>query len=483
MIRQIIFPVAATALLLLAGCGERPGSAEVLRDSAQRTPFHAVNINEQMIYDRGVAAAIWGIPAVNYQLMFSAMRRLNGSFNEVVWWPKLLDWKNQTLTPNQDVIYLMPFFNTKDVGPVVLEIPPADSGIFNGSVMNYWQSAIEDVGPGGMDKGHGGKYVILPPGYDARHLPAGYIPMASNTYQGFALLRSVLKSGSGADVATAVRYAHRIRVYPLSQGTHPPVTTFIDASRDIYDATIPYDIRFYRSLDTMIQAEPWLHRDKAMIDPLKTIGIERGKRFDPGKRTEEILDTAIKDAQTWLEYNYERMPQYYEGGARWFFPATPENIRNVQSDWEVPDSYPIDNRGMVYTIAFFSAKHIGESQYYLMTTRDKDGHPLDGKVSYRLHMPSGVPVTQYWSMTVYNRDTHTFIRNARWMGRSSQTPGLQTNSDGSVDLYFGPAAPASGESNWVPTDPHGGFEVLARFYGPKKALFDKTWSMGDLERQ
>jgi hypothetical protein len=85
-------------------------------------------------------------------------------------------------------------------------------------------------------------------------------------------------------------------------------------------------------------------------------------------------------------------------------------------------------------------------------------------------------------MTVYNRDTHTFIRNAGWVGRSSQTPGLQKNADGSADIFFGPTAPAGQESNWVPTDPNGRFEVLARFYGPQKPLFDKTWKLPDIER-
>ncbi|HEV9037307.1 MAG TPA: DUF1214 domain-containing protein, partial [Puia sp.] len=194
------------------------------------------------------------------------------------------------------------------------------------------------------------------------------------------------------------------------------------------------------------------------------------------------LEMAVKDAHTWLEYNYDRLPPFYEG-THWFFPATEETHQSILQDFRVPDSYPIDNRGTLYMIAFFSAKHIGESQYYLMTTSDKDGHPLDGNVSYRLHVPANVPITQFWSMTVYDRDTHTFIRNARWMDRSSQTPGLRTNADGSVDIYFGPTAPASGEANWVPTDAHGGFEVLARFYEPKKALYDKSWSMGDLEKQ
>ena len=242
----------------------------------------AEDLSRRAVERRAVEAVIWGMPAVNYQLMYQEMvRKTNGDFNQILYWSRLLDWKNQTLTPNPDVIYLMPFFNTKDVGPVVLEIPPADDGVFNGSVMNYWQAAIEDVGPGGVDKGKGGKYLILPPGYDAATLPAGYIPMPSDTYRGYALLRSVLKSGSDADVAKAVAYAKRIKLYPLSQAADPPPTTFVDASDVVFDSTIPYDLRFFESLNEMVQAEPWLERDKAMIDPLKTIGIERGKPFEP----------------------------------------------------------------------------------------------------------------------------------------------------------------------------------------------------------
>jgi hypothetical protein len=107
---------------------------------------------------------------------------------------------------------------------------------------------------------------------------------------------------------------------------------------------------------------------------------------------------------------------------------------------------------------------------------------LDGKESYRLRVPADAPVTQYWSMTVYNRDTHALIRNAKSVGRSSQTPGLKKNEDGSVDIFFGPTVPRGQESNWVPTDLKGRFEVLARFYGPKKPLFDKTWKLPDIEK-
>lgn len=469
------------SVLLLTACNKTSTTENIEKTTNADTAFKPVNIKEEILYQRGVEAAIWGMPGVNYQLMYDALAKINGNYNQVVIWPKLLDWKNQTLTPNPDVIYLMPFFNTEKVGPVVLEIPPADNGIFNGSIMTYWQNALEDVGPGGVDKGKGGKYLFLPPGYDKTKIPTGYIALQSDTYRGYALLRSVLKSGSPEDVKAAVEYAKRVKVYPLSEASKNPATAFVDASNEVYDSAIPYDITFYEALNKIIQEEPWLERDRAQIDPLKTIGIERGKSFTPDARTKEILVASVKTARKYLDFNYEGMPPFFKN-THWVFPATSEFGANIKGNYKIPDSYPTDNRGLLYMVIFFSAKHIGESQYYLMQIVDKEGNPLDGNSSYKLHVPANVPVKQYWSMTVYNRDTHTFIRNAKWAGRSSQTPGLKTNSDGSVDLYFGPTPPESGESNWVPTDPKGKFEILARFYGPKPNLYDQSWKLNDVEK-
>ena len=443
--------------------------------------LNRTDLRRRTIERRAIEAVIWGMPAVNYNLMYQEMvRKTKGGFNQVLYWSRLLDWKNQTLTPNPDVIYLMPFLNTKDVGPMVLEIPPADDGLFNGSVMNYWQAAIEDVGPGGVDKGQGGKYLILPPGFDKTKVPDGYIAMASDTYQGYALLRSVLRSGSEVDIAKAVNYSKRVKLYPLLQAANPPETKFLDAAGVVFDSTIQYDLRFFESLDQMIQVEPWLERDKAMIDQLKTIGIERGKPFNPDEMTKQILNDAIREAKAWLNARYDTLPPYFEG-ERWFFPVGSEMHQNTMSFFHTPDSYPVDARGTVYTLAFFSAKHIGQAQYYLLTARDRNGEPLDGNSFYRLRVPANAPVTQYWSMTVYDRETHTFIRNAPRVGRSSQSPGLQINGDGSTDIFFGPTPAANAEPNWVPTA-NGLFEVLARFYGPQKPLFDKTWKLPDLEK-
>src|SRR6478609_4317260 len=147
---------------------------------------------ERALERRAVEAVIWGMPAVNFDLMYQAMIRdakAGAGSNKIVYWSRLSDWKNQTLTPNPDSVYFMPFLDTKDVGPVVLEIPAADEGgeggSITGSVMDCWQAALEDVGPAGVDRGKGGKCLILPPGYKEK-IPDGYIALSSGNFQGYA---------------------------------------------------------------------------------------------------------------------------------------------------------------------------------------------------------------------------------------------------------------------------------------------------------
>jgi hypothetical protein len=164
--------------------------------SAHAKNLTAEALARRSIERRAVEAVIWGTPAVNYDLMYQAMvRETKGGFNQIVYWSRLPDWKNQTLSPNPDSIYRMPFINTKDVGPVVIEIPPAEEGSINGTIMDAWQALLEDVGPAGVDEGAGGKYLVLPP----------------DTNQGYALLRSILKGGIDADIAKAAAYGRRSR--------------------------------------------------------------------------------------------------------------------------------------------------------------------------------------------------------------------------------------------------------------------------------
>ena len=439
-------------------------------------------LNQRLVRSRAIESAIWGMSAVNFDLMYQAMvRETKGSYNQIVYWSRLPDWKNQTLTPNPDSIYLMPFINTKEVGPVVIEIPPADEGSINGTIMDAWQTPLEDVGPAGVDKGAGAMYLVLPPGYGEK-APDGYVALPSDTYQGYALLRSILKSGSDADVAKATAYGRRIKVYPLSQAANPPPTTFVDAIDVVYDSTIPYDVRLYQSLDRFVQAEPWLARDKAMIDQLRSIGIEKGKPFDPDPKTLEILNAAARDAHALFESRYEGIFHPFFDSSRWALPALPDYIKAAPTGYADHDAYPVDSRGLLFTFAFFTAKHLGEGQFYLMTITDKDGNNFDGGKTYRLTVPPNAPVKLYWSATVYDRASHALIRHQSRPSRSSQNVGLQKNADGSVDLYFGPKAPTGKEANWVPTRADGQFEVLFRLYGPDKSFFDKKWVLPDIEK-
>lgn len=431
-----------------------------------------------LVRSRAVQAVIWGMPAVNFELLREAAAGVGAGDNQVVFWSKLLDWKNQTLTPNPDTLYFFPFYNTQ-AGPVVLEIPPAEGGSITGSVDNGWQEALEDVGPAGVDKGAGGKYLILPPGFDGE-VPDGYIPLPSATYTGFGALRSNVASSDDADVAAAAEYGKRIKVYPLSG---PEPTVFADASGALYDSTIPYDIRFFELLHQFIQREPWLQRDRVMISVLKSIGIEQGKPFEPDAELKPVLEAAATEVHDWLDANYPGCfePPYFDG-THWAVPASTEVVQGMQNGFADPASYPVDERGLLYSFVYFSAKHLGQGQFYVMTIVDADGQPLDGAATYRLRVPADPPVSLYWSATVYDRATHALIRGLPYGSRSSHRPDLATNPDGSVDLYFGPSAQEGKQSNWIPTNPDGQFEVLFRLYGPKPALFDKSWTLPDIEK-
>lgn len=470
--------------MLLVACNQnetKKSETAAANEVATTSSFKPANVNEQAIYSRAFNAVIWGMPAVNFELLNESLGKAKGDFNQVVYWSGLISSKNQTLTPNPDVIYVNPLYDTKQ-GPVVLEIPPADGvSSITGSVDDGWQTAIEDVGPAGVDKGKGGKYLILPPGYKEK-VPGGYIPMPSSTYTGYAILRSNLTDGSEKDIARAVDYGRKVKIYPFAQAANPPQTTFIDLLDVDFSNVIPYNIHFFELLNQFVQREPWLTRDMAMIDQLKTIGIEKGKTFQPDERTKEILTAAITDAHAWLIKELEQVfiPPFYEG-TNWALPANPDVVKAISANYLVPDIYPIDGRAVSYSLAYFSAKHLGTGQFYLMTIKDKAGKPFDGSKLYQLHLPANVPVKLYWSVTVYDGQTHALVQGMKYSSRASTTPGLQKNADGSVDIYFGAKAPQGKESNWVPTDPNRSFELLARFYGPEEGFFKKTWKMGDVE--
>jgi len=438
---------------------------------------------DQLMRSRAVEAVIWGMSAVNTDLMRQEMlTKTRGKVNQFIYWGRPLDWHNQTLTPNPDTLYFMAFFNTRDVGPIVLEVPSGDAdGSLNGNIVTVWQTSLEDVGLLGVDKGAGGKFVILPPGYKDK-VPDGYTVLPSDTYSGYALVRSNLKSHSDDDVAASIAYAKRTKLYPLSAATNPPETVFTDVKDVNYNATIRYDFSFFQSLNHIVQDEPWIERDRAMIDQLRTIGIEKGMPFAPNETTQNVLTAAIGEAKELLAQRYDAgFPPFWDK-SHWTLPALPEAIEGQGTTYANHDKYAVDARGVGYTYAYIAIKRLGAGQFYLISIRDKDGQPFDGSKTYRLTVPPNVPIQQYWSVTAYDRQTHALIKDMPRASRASNAAELQKNADGSVDIYFGSTAPTGKEANWVPTDPQRGFELMFRLYGPTKEFFDKVWVLPDVER-
>ncbi|GAO44167.1 DUF1254 domain-containing protein [Flavihumibacter petaseus] len=481
-------------LIAMAACNQpqNTNSPETASDTAHSessarneggsaTAFKAADAIEQAVYSRAFNAVIWGMPAVNFELMAESLSKAKGDFNQVVYWSKPVTAINQTLTPNPDVIYVNPFYDTRK-GPVVLEIPPA-SGIssITGSIDDSWQLPIEDVGPAGLDKGKGGKYLLLPPGFKGK-VPSGYFPLPVETYTGFVILRSNLGDRSEQDMARAVDYGKQVKIYPLAEAGNSPKTVYLDLLQTPFGNVIPYDLHFFESLNSFVQREPWLERDMAMIDPLKTIGIEKGKAFSPNARTKEILAAAAKDAHAFIRSDLEKVfdPPFYEG-THWALPVSPATVQAMTTHYNDVNFYPIDQRAVAYSLAYFSAKHLGTGQFYLMNIQDKVRQPLIGSKTYKLNIPANVPVKLYWSVTVYDAATHALVTGMPYASRASNSPGLQKNADGSVDLWFSATAPEGKSANWIPVNAKGNFELLARFYGPEKAFFEKAWKMGDPE--
>jgi hypothetical protein len=449
--------------------------------SAQAQNLSSEELHSRAIHRRAVEAVIWGMPAVNYDLMLQEiLTKTPGKVGEVIYWGRALDWKNQTLTPNPDTLYLMTFFDTHD-GPVVIDVPPANGGSLNGNIVTVWQMPLEDVGLLGVDKGAGGKFAILPPGYTGA-VSEGITPLQSDTFSGYALLRSNLASHSDADVAKSIEYGKKIKVYPLAQADNPPATVFTDVKDVLFDSTIRFDSTFFEHLNRVVQSEPWLTRDKAMIDQLKTLGIERGKPFKPDAETRYLLDAAAVEAKAYLGTKYDTGWASFFEGTHWRPAGVPELARAAQAGYGEPDAYPTDLRGMSYTFAYIGLKRLGAGQFYLIALKDKNGGPLDGAQNYKLTVPPNVPVDQYWSVTVYDRETHALVRKMDRASRASNAAEVKKNADGSVDIYFGPEVPSGKESNWVPTDPLREFELMFRLYGPKKEFFDKAWALPDVEK-
>jgi hypothetical protein len=391
---------------------------------------------DELDYQRAVQAYLWAMPAVaQNELRLGLERDLGVGNNDVVIFDNFVDPKGVFLTANNTTIYIGAYMNMERDGPMVLDMPAGLLGMLD----DLWQVPISDVGFVGPDKGAGGRFLILPPGYQGE-IPEGYFIVRSSTNLVSLMARGLVK---GDDVKGAADNLRKARIYPYAQRDNPPETHFVSGSGRLVNTIAPAGFAYWERLSAIINSEPVREKDRVMMAMIKPLGIEKGKSFNPDDRQRELLTegAAVGNAMAkTLSYASRNPESIYYPGKHWRlnFEINPEmeNEYSTQLDERTTYTYAaiFVARGMIL-------KSPGTGSQYLSSFQDKNGNWLDGAKSYSLRVPANVPVKLFWSVTVYDSDTRSMVQTDTNIAAHSSYDKLKTNPDGSLDLYFGPAAP------------------------------------------
>ena len=170
---------------------------------------------DELDFQRAVQAYVWATPFVALSEMLDSLERdFGATLTRQPIFEQSVTPEYTLFTANDTTIYTIGDIDLKKYGPIVLEAPAGALG----GIDNHWQYPLTDIGPFGPDKGKGGKFLVLPPGYEGE-VPDGYFVMKSDTYRNFFLLRGVPKDG---DVQGAIDNLRTGRLYPLSEAANPP---------------------------------------------------------------------------------------------------------------------------------------------------------------------------------------------------------------------------------------------------------------------
>ena len=439
--------------------------------------------------------------------------------NTIVIFSELMDAKSLFLTANADTVYFIGVLNLSN-GPLVVEQPPASLGTFN----DMWFSWIIDGGMPGPDRGLGGKYLLVPPGYTGPLPDGGYFVATSKTNRVLYAFRAFL---TGNDPKPTVENIKKtLKIYPYTPGSvgtsiatalegkvrllpsaAVPPTRFIEGSGKVFNTVPPSDYRFFEMLNENVQREPATSYDIELSGQLAAIGIVKGKPFAPDARMKKILTDAAAVGNAagrvlnwryalahpdWAYYpNSMWGSMLWEGGANFetpppaftkeglFKPFPPTGARTLDSRTAFYYAYTMDSPGMIMTIP-----EIGSQ--YLMGFLDAQGNPYDGGKTYKVTLPKDIPARAFWSFTVYDNQSRSMLdtpqRYPRAGSQSYPSPAAKASADGSTTIYFGPALPAGVErSNWIQTLPGKGWFTILRLYSPMESFFTKTWRPSEIE--
>jgi hypothetical protein len=433
---------------------------------------------DETAFSRAVQAYHFWYPTVSCEGIFQGNRDLGIKDNETVGItaasPRQLGF-----TLNADTPYGAAVLDVSKA-PMVIEMPP---GPYIGLANDHNQTWILDMGLPGPNAGKGGKHLILAPDYEGP-IPSGYQVGCAQTYKILLAVRSLPVEGGVPRAMDALR---AIRIYRL--GADNKRMTFVDTTGKKMDATClrwEDNIAFWQVLQRIVDEEPVSDTSPAMYGLLAALGMEKGKPFHPDKHMTDILERAARTARNQLlvsAFASSRKDRMAWPDRRWEWAGLLANDGNFGT----PTGLDLEARERWFAQAIVTSPAMfrrteGAGSLYWLGDRDRTGTYLDGGKTYKLTIPQPVPHKLFWSVTVYDAATRSMVQTDQDKAALRSLFELKGKMRASsLDLYFGPNAPAGHEGEWIKTVPGKGWFAYLRIYGPEKAAFDGSWKPGDFE--
>ena len=433
-------------------------------------------VYDNLDFQRGVRVFLDALPIASLYAMREGFREAGMVDGTVGIFEELMDSKTLFLTPNTESIYAGTWLDLRD-GPVVVESPPNTLGFVDDFFFKY----VTDLGNVGPDRGQGGKYLFLPPGYEGE-VPDGYYTFKSQTYGNWLLWRGFQVDGDPAPAVATMKA--NTRVYPLADRDKPPEQKFVNVSGQHFNTIHANDFSYFEEVAQIIHEEPTASVDPELLGLLASIGIEKGKPFAPDARMKAILTdaAAVGNATARATIFASRNPEtfLFENSA-WI-----TGFVGGSHEFQIDGVRLLDGRTLFFYYATgitpaMSLKMVGAGSQYAGAFVDSNGDGFDGGRTYRLRLPPDAPAQDFWSVVLYDNQTRSMLQTDQQFPSLNSQRGVEQNADGSTDIYFGPRAPAGKDSNWIQTAPGKGWSVVLRLYGPLESWFDKSWQPGEVE--